>query len=331
MLETHPRHIVLVGFPGALALDMVGPLEVFSMANSCVGRTVYVLMLASEAGGAIACSSGVALAGAVRLADLPARLDTVLISGGPPAAVDAAAASGVPGWVSGRADGIRRIGSVCSGALVLAAAGLLDGRRATTHWGFCERLQAEHPAVRVEPDAIYVADPPIYTSAGVTAGLDLALALVEMDCGPATAMACARDLVLFMRRGGGQSQFSPALTIQAAATPSLQRLMADVAGDPRGRLGVADLAARAGMSERNLSRQLKKQTGLSPAAFVEAARVEVAKSLLESSDWPLPRIAERAGFGSVHSLHRAFQKRLKTTPAGYRQRFGRSGTAAPAP
>lgn len=329
MSDTEPRLIVLVGFPGVQTLDLTGPFEVFSMANTYIGRQGYQVMLASEAGGTIVCGSGLMLAGAVRLADVPPA-DTVLIAGGAGTAVAAAAESAIPRWILSRRDRTRRIGSVCSGALVLAETGLLDGRRATTHWAFCAHLQARYPQVKVEPDAIFIEAPPIYTSAGVTAGIDLSLALVEMDYGPKVAADIARDLVLFMRRGGGQSQFSPALSLQSAAAPALRRLMAEVAGDPRGRLGVAELAARAGMSERNLSRLLKKQTGLSPAAFVQAARVEVAKSLLETSQWSLPRIAERSGFGSVHGLHRAFQTRLKTTPAGYRQRFGRSASAGSA-
>jgi transcriptional regulator GlxA family with amidase domain len=225
--------------------------------------------------------------------------------------------------VLGRRETTRRIGSVCSGALVLAATGLLDGRRATTHWAFCNLLAERHPEVTVEPDAILVAEPPLYTFAGVTAGIDLALSLVEGDCGPGIAMSVARDLMLFMRRGG-PSPFRPALRIQTAATPALQHLMAEFAAYPRDMLGVADLAARAGMSERNFSRQLKKQTGMSPSAFVQAVRVETAKALPERTDWSLPRVAERSGFGSVDSLHRAFQARPRTTPIGFRQRFGRA-------
>jgi transcriptional regulator GlxA family with amidase domain len=183
-------------------------------------------------------------------------------------------------------------------------------------------MRSFRPAVKLEPDAIFVADPPFYTSAGITAGIDLCLSLVEADQGPKVALAVARNLVLFMRRPGGQTQYSAGLSVQAAATPRLRQLIADVTADPSGDLGVPRLADRAGMSERTFSRVFQKETGIGPAAFVEIARVNRAKALLESSDWPLPRLAERAGFGSVEALHRAFNKRVGVTPGEYRDRFG---------
>lgn len=316
------RRIVLVGYPGAQSLDIVGPLEVFSMANRRVDRPAYEICMACEAGGAITCNSGLALAGAVAIANLPPKLDTILIAGGSDDAVYAAGKSALVPWIKRRASETRRVGSVCSGAFVLAAAGLLDNRRATTHWGFVDELRAFRPAIRLEPDAIFVADPPFYTSAGVTAGIDLALSLVESDLGPECALSVARNLVLFMRRAGGQSQFSPALNVQVTATRRLRKLIVDVASDPRGALGVPQLATRAGMSERNFARVFRDETGQTPAQFVTAARLDRAKSLLESSDWTLARVAERAGFGSPHNLHRAFQARLGVTPAEYRERFG---------
>jgi transcriptional regulator GlxA family with amidase domain len=204
----------------------------------------------------------------------------------------------------------------------LAAAGVLDGRRATTHWDFCDALRNFRPAVRLEPDSIFVADPPFYTSAGVTAGIDLCLSLVEADQGPQVALAVARNLVLFMRRPGGQTQYSAGLNVQAAATPRLRQLIADVSADPCGDLSVPMMAERAGMSERTFSRVFQKETGVGPATFVEMARVNRGKALLETSDWPLLRVAERAGFGSVEALHRGFNKRVGVTPGEYRQRFG---------
>ena len=227
------------------------------------------------------------------------------------------------GWLNRRTATTRRMGSVCSGALVLAAAGVLDGRRATTHWGYCEAMRELRPAVQLEPDAIFVADPPYYTSAGVTAGIDLCLTLVEADCGSQLALAVARNMVLFMRRPGGQTQYSEGLNVQAAATPRLRQLVTDISADPCGDLSVPELASRAAMSERTFSRVFQKETGVSPAAFVEIARVNRAKALLETSDWPLGRVAERAGFGGVEGLHRAFNKRVGVTPGEYRQRFGR--------
>ena len=317
------RKIALVGYPGAQSLDLVGPLEVFSMANRSGGAAVYELILASPAGGTIVCNSGLQLAGSTSLQELPEDLDTVLVAGGSDAALREVADEGVLEWLRQRAATSRRIGSVCSGAFILAAAGLLDGRRATTHWGFCEAISNFRPAVMLEPDAIFVADPPFYTSAGVTAGIDLCLSFVEADHGPRLALAVARNLVLFMRRPGGQTQYSAGLNVQQAATPRLRQLIADVSADPQGDLSVPRLAERAAMSERTFARVFQKETGVGPAAFVEIARINRAKALLETSDWPLARIAERSGFGSVDALHRAFNKRVGATPGEFRQRFGR--------
>lgn len=321
-----PRRIALVGYDGVQSLDLVGPFEVFSMASSFGGGDLYEPMLASPEGGDIRCNSGLRLAGSTALADLPEDLDTVLVGGGHEAGLRAMGENETAlDWLRARAATTRRMGSVCSGALVLAASGLLDGRRATTHWGVCEEMRALRPAVKLEPDAIFVADPPFYTSAGVTAGIDLCLALVEADHGPDLALAVARNLVLFMRRPGGQTQYSAGLNVQAAATPKLRQLIADVSADPAAELTLPILAARAGMTERTFSRVFHRETGVTPAAFVEAARLDRAKALLETSDWPLARVAERAGFGSLDGLHRAFQKRLGATPGEYRQRFGRIG------
>lgn len=321
------RKVAFIGYEGVQSLDLVGPFEVFAMANSFSGQTLYAPMLASPEGGDIHCNSGLRLSGAIALADLPPDLDTVLVGGGHEAGLRAMGQNTAAlDWLRTRTPTTRRMGSVCSGALVLAASGLLDGRRATTHWGVCDELRAFRPAVRLEPDAIFVADPPFYTSAGVTAGIDLCLALVEADHGPDLALAIARNLVLFMRRPGGQTQYSAGLNVQAAATPKLRKLIADISADPAATLTLPVLAGRAGMAERTFSRVFVRETGVTPAAFVEAARLDRAKALLETSDWPLARVAERAGFGSLDGLHRAFQKRLGATPGEYRQRFGRVGS-----
>ena len=316
------RKVALVGYPGVQSLDIVGPLEVFAMANRFGDPMGYEVSLASPDGGTIVCNSGLRLEGSVALADLPDDLDTILVAGGNNEALRRVAKGSFLEWLSDRSLKTRRLGSVCSGALVLAAAGVLDGRRATTHWGHCEEMRSLRPAVRLEPDAIFVADPPFYTSAGVTAGIDLCLSLVEADHGSKVALAIARNLVLFMRRPGGQTQFSAGLNVQAAATPRLRELIADLMADPSGDLSVPRLADRAGMSERTFSRVFQKETGVGPASFVEMARVDRAKVLLETSDWPLARVAERAGFGSVEALHRAFNKRVGATPGEYRARFG---------
>lgn len=323
------RRIALIGFEGVQSLDLVGPLEVFSMANTFSGAALYEPLLASPEGGEIRCNSGLRLGGSTALADLPDDLDTILVGGGWEVGLRATGEDPrVMEWLRERAPATRRVGSVCSGALVLAATGLLDGRRATTHWGACQAMRELFPAVTLEPDAIFVADPPFYTSAGVTAGIDLCLALVEADHGPDLALAVARNLVLFMRRPGGQTQYSAGLRVQAAASPKLRRLVAEIAADPTGDLTLPALAARAGMSERTFSRTFHRETGLTPVAFVEAARVDRAKALLETSDWALARVAERSGFGSLDGLHRAFQKHLGVTPGEYRQRFGRQAVSA---
>lgn len=326
-VTTSTRKVALIGYRGVQSLDLVGPFEVFAMANRFGGGVAYAPVLASPEGGEIICNSGITLAGAVALKDLPADLDTILVGGGDEPGLRSMADAGILDWLRQRACSTRRVGSVCSGAFVLAAAGVLDGRRATTHWEVCDQMRAFRPEVLLEPDAIFVADPPFYTSAGVTAGIDLCLSMVEADCGPDVALAVARNLVLFMRRPGGQTQYSAGLNVQAAATPRLRKLIADVSADPSVDLTVPVLADRAGMTERTFSRVFQKETGVSPAAFVELARVDRAKALLETSDWPLARVAERAGFGSLAGLHRAFQKRVGATPGEYRQRFGRSPAA----
>lgn len=315
------RNIALVGYAGAQSLDLVGPLEVFSMANRFGAATRYQVMLASVDGGEIVCNSGLRLAGSLPLHELPPHLDTLLVVGGEERGMRTMEADDLVAWLQARASSTRRMGSVCSGAFILAGAGLLDGRRATTHWNACEALRRFRPEVRLEPDAIFVADPPFYTSAGVTAGIDMCLAFVEADCGPEVALAVARNLVLFLRRPGGQTQYSAGLSALASATPRLRALIAEICADPTGDLSLPALADRAGMTLRTFTRTFQKDTGTTPAAFVEMARLERAKAMLETSDWPLARVAERSGFGSLDSLHRAFQKLLKTTPGDYRDRF----------
>ncbi|MGU7772743.1 GlxA family transcriptional regulator [Burkholderia sp. MR1-5-21] len=319
------RDIAVIGFDGVQSLDITGPMEVFAVANRYLPEHAipYRTILASRLGDDIVTHAGLRLAGPIALAALPADLDTIIVTGGSEQALrEAASDAGVLPWLHERTAHTRRIASICTGAFVLAAGGWLDGRRATTHWNACALLQSLRPAVKVEPDAIFVDDPPFYTSAGVTAGIDLCLALVEADCGAATALAVARELVLFMRRPGGQSQFSVGLDMHADATPRMRTLLAEIVDDPTGDLSVAALAARVRMSERTLARAFRKETGHAPAQFVQAARIERAKSLLERSDWPLDRVAERAGFGSVDALQRAFAKQVGIAPRDYRARFG---------
>ena len=328
------RTIALIAFDGLQALDLVGPMEVFAKAAQHAPDTGaapfrYEIVIASATGGRVGSNAGLQLADTLAIERLPKRLDTIVVAGG---SVDRLATSTegrtLVAWLAAKGPRARRIASVCTGAFVLGAAGLLDGRRVTTHWANCARLQALHPSAQVVPDAIYVADGPVYTSAGVTAGIDLALALVEQDFGPDVALAVARDLVLYLRRPGGQSQFSANLAAQAQASERFRGLLAWIADHPTEVLDVPALADRAAMSERNFGRLFKAQTGWTPAAYVELVRVDRAKMLLESSDWPLARIAERSGLGNAATLIRAFRRRLRVTPDQYRLRFQAKAPAA---
>ncbi|MDQ0419986.1 transcriptional regulator GlxA family with amidase domain [Peteryoungia aggregata LMG 23059] len=328
MNVTSLRKIVFVGYDGVQALDVVGPMEAFAIANQHLTDTgqSYEIILASPSGGSISCSGlgGLSLGGAIALRDLPSDLDTIIVPGGSEDALRALIfTSELLPWLSTRISGTRRLASVCTGAFVLAAGGYLNGKRATTHWASVALLGELCPQAIIEPDAIFVADPPVFTSAGITAGIDLSLAMIEADFGHKVALAVARQMVLFMRRPGGQSQFSSSLAIQSDVAPRLRSLLHDIIGNPVGDLSGAALAARCGMSERSFSRAFRKQTGSTPAQFVETIRIDRAKLLLESSEWPLARIAERSGFGSLDTLHRVFQKRLSITPAFYRERFAK--------
>jgi transcriptional regulator GlxA family with amidase domain len=225
---------------------------------------------------------------------------------------------------------VRRLGSVCTGAFILAAAGLLDGRRATTHWRYCAELAATYPAIIVEPDALHIRDGAVTTSAGVTAGMDLALALLEEDCGRRLALATAREIVAFLKRPGGQSQFSTHLEAQAADLPvrGLQEwILSSLAQD----LSVEALAARTAMSPRHFARVFARETGTTPAKFVERARIEAARRVLESSALSLDVVAERCGFGHQETMRRVFQRHLKVAPQAYRRRFRAPAPASWAP
>ncbi|MGL4237995.1 GlxA family transcriptional regulator [Tabrizicola sp.] len=320
------RRIALLAFDGVQSLDVSGPLEVFATANELSGSQPYELVFATPDGRPITVNAGLVFAAGAAFGDLPADLDTIIVTGGSEAALLAAATDRVlVDDLRAVARRCRRVASVCVGAFVLAGAGLLDGRRATTHWNRAALLAALFPKVKVEPDAIFVVDPPFFTSGGVTAGIDLCLALVEADCGADLARKVAKQMLLFMRRPGGQSQFSRSIEVQMGAAPRIRALVAHILEYPDADLGAAALAAKAGMSERSLLRAFRRELGQTPAAFVEASRLDRAKALLESSDWPLARVAERSGFGSLASLHRAFVRRVGVAPGFYRERFRSAG------
>ena len=317
------RSVEVLAFPGVQVLDVTGPLQVFASANEHVARNGdgphYRLRVVAKSGGAVASSAGLGLA-AEPLTPMPEAVDTLIVAGGP--GVDAAADDpDLLEWLRRRSLQARRVASVCTGAFILAASGLLDGRRAVTHWSSCDAFARRFPAVRVEADPIFVRDGPVWTSAGVTAGIDLALALVEADLGRETALAVARYLVVFLKRPGGQAQFSAALSLQTEGDhfDALHRGMrANLAAD----LSLPALAAEAGMSERSFSRHYLKETGLTPARAVERLRVEAARQMLAETHRPVKRIAQHCGFASEETMRRSFLRLLASTPQDYRSRFG---------
>jgi transcriptional regulator GlxA family with amidase domain len=316
------RVIDVLTYPAVQLLDVTGPMQVFASANDHVTATgsapPYLLRVVAQGGEGVTATAGVALA-ASPLTQPGEALDTLLVAGGEGA--EAAAENPVlVDWVRERAAQARRVASVCTGAFLLAAAGVLDGRRAATHWMHCARLAQRFPAVHVEPDPIFICDGSVWTSAGVTAGIDLALALVEEDLGRSVALAVARYLVVFLKRPGGQAQFSAALALQAADDKfgALHDWSNGHLGDE---LSLSALAEQAGMSERSFSRHYAEATGQTPARAIERLRVEAARRLLSESRLPVKRIAQRCGFGSEETLRRSFLRLLAVTPQDYRSRF----------
>jgi transcriptional regulator GlxA family with amidase domain len=315
---TAPRRVVIVAFPGIQTLDVIGPAEVFRSAATLEPGSYSVEVVAAESGPVPSTSVGLIADRAFRTCR--GAVDTLIVPGGP-GSRDAGRDRATVSWVRAAAARSRRVCSVCTGAFVLAEAGLLDGHRATTHWASCDRLAERYPDVTVERDPIFVRDGDIYTSAGVTAGMDLALALVEEDLGRKPALEVARWLVLFVKRPGGQSQFSSQLAAQTAAREPLRDLQEWIAGNLDGDLSVPALAERAHMSERNFARAFRRELGLTPGAYVEVARVEAARIALESTGAAVEVVARQAGFGTVETMRRAFHRRLGVGPAEYRTRF----------
>jgi transcriptional regulator GlxA family with amidase domain len=248
------------------------------------------------------------------------EVDTLVVPGGE-GTREAFRDEALVSWIRRAAGRARRVTSVCTGAFLLAEAGLLDGRRATTHWSACSALRRRYPSITVEDDPIFVRDEHVWTSAGVTAGMDLALALVEEDAGKEAALAVARQLVLFVRRPGGQAQFSAQLSADAAEREPLRELQAWIVDHLAEDLTVDALAQRAHMSPRNFARAFKREVGMTPAAYVERSRVERAQQALQTSEAPVALVARRCGFGTAGTLRRAFHRRAGVSPAEYRSRF----------
>lgn len=321
-VPTSKRPVVLVAFDGVQLLDVVGPSDILDAATRLlVGNGGYEMVVATPDGRPVRGSGGLRLSADIALGNVRRRgLDTVIVGGG----LQIDDVLGDPRLAPALrriAPGARRTCSVCAGAFLLAAAGLLDGKAATTHWAFCEELARRHPGVRVEPDRIFVRDGRIATSAGMTAGMDLALALVEEDHGPEIARTVARWTVMFLQRPGGQSQFSERLALPAGVAAPIREILDRIAADPAGDHRLPRLAQQAALSERHLRRLFSEQTATTPARFTERVRVEAAREQLEGSATPIGTVATQCGFGSPETMRRAFLRMLGVGPAEYRGRF----------
>lgn len=310
------RSVLVVLFEGVQSLDVSGPMEVFAGASRHPGIS-YELRTASFDGTPVRCSSGLTLVPDGTLADAPDP-DLLLVPGG--------AGTRTPDrelvdWLRVHGPRARQLVSVCSGALLLAEAGQLDGHRVTTHWAVCEMLARTYPAVRVDPDPIFVRDGRLATSAGVTAGIDLALALVEEEHGREVALDIARHLVVFLRRPGNQAQFSAQLSAQTAVREPLRQVQHWITEHPDADLSVEALAARARLSPRHFARAFQAETGLTPGRYVERVRLEQARRLLEDTTDGVTGVSRASGYGTPEAMRRAFVKTLGTAPAEYRRRF----------
>ena len=321
------RRIVFVAAPGTEILDLVGPLQVFARASSLHrrqnpgGTPIYSVEVVSiSPSRSLTANCGLRFTAQKTFRDVRGKIDTLLVAGGNAIEENEINPEAVR-WLRNIAGKIRRVGSVCTGAMLLARAGLLDGRRATTHWDWCETLIRRAPRADVDPDPIFVRDENVYTSAGVTAGMDLALALVEEDHGSRLALQVARNLVLYLRRPGGQSQFSAALALQLTDRKPLRELETWVLDNLNKPLTVSTLAVRVAMSPRNFARVFTKEMKTTPAKFVERLRVEAARRRLEESQNSMETIASECGFGNVNSMRNVFQRTLKIPPGQYRRHF----------
>ncbi|KRB59078.1 AraC family transcriptional regulator [Rhizobium sp. Root708] len=320
--------IAILTIPGVQMLDVAGPMDVFSEATRLLKeRSGYRVDIVALTMDPVTALNGTRFLPDMSIEGTLEGFDTLLIAGSP----------GVRQyedhrellqWIIRESRHVRRLASICTGAFLLGKAGLLDGRRATTHWNSTARLASTFPTVRLEPNTIFVKDGPIYTSAGVTASMDLALALVEEDFGRSIALRVAKELILFLQRPGGQSQFSVQLEAQAAEIGPIRDITQWIVDNIAGDLAVETLAARIGMSARNFARTFKRETQMTPGDYVEAARVEAARRILEESDTPLKRVASLCGFADQTGLRRAFMRRINVTPVEYRHRFRPSATTA---
>lgn len=327
----------MLAYEDAQILDITGPLEVFSVASRFARKgephrsapSAYEIELVAREAGPVRMSSGLELVAGRSIAASrkdKRAIDTLMVPGGTGTEVAVRNREHIR-WVKALAQRSRRVASVCTGTFLLAEAGLLEGRRVTTHWDSCELLQHHYPGLEVDPEPIFVKDGDVYTSAGITAGMDLALALVEEDHGRELALRVAQTLVMFLKRPGGQSQFSAQLSAQLAERDSLREVQSYIVDHPAADLCVESLAARSAMSPRNFARVFTAQVGSTPARFVETTRVEAARRRLEETRGGVEAIATECGFGSGETMRRAFLRHLRVGPAEYRSRFRGTGDA----
>ncbi len=312
-------------YPQVQSLDVTGPLEVFAGAQRLIEQTGragpgYEVVTVSRDGRPLRTSSGLTVTPDAGLQEAPQKIDTLIVPGGAGRA-DAEHDQALLDWISSASAVARRTASVCTGAFLLARIGLLDGRKATTHWASARELQSNYPAVHVDADPIYVQERNVWTSAGVTAGMDLALALVEEDLDRDAALLIARHLVLFLRRPGNQSQFSATLAAQHAGREPLREIQRAVLEDIAADHSVEAMAERAHMSPRHFARAFRAETGVTPARHVERVRLEAARRCLEDTPDPVAAIAASCGFGTAETMRRVFLRALGVGPAEYRRRF----------
>ena len=312
------RKIVISGPQPVDMLDVAGPLEVFKLASN------YEVILASPGRSSrLELNHGLTLSDAVPYSKLVGQIDTLVIAGGPGANHGQLDVNYLR-WIKESASRSRRVAAICTGAFVLAAAGLLDGKRAVTHWDYCDQLSRQYPSILVESDPIYLRDGSIYTSAGITAGIDLALALVEEDHGHRAALQIARMLVMFLVRPGGQSQYSHMLSRQAITSHPLRELRVWMIENLREDLGVEKLAERMSMSSRHFTRVCVRETRMIPGQFVDRLRVEAAQQMIDSSEMGLKEIADACGFQTALSMRRSFVRVIGITAGEYASRFKRT-------
>lgn len=324
MQAAQPKKIVMLSVPPAQGIDLIGPLEAFGIASRMLeestGRRGYETELVTNADDlALPTSGGVRVLAHRHYHEVRGKVDTVLVTGG--AGTRGPRDPALLAWLRKMQKQARRLCSVCTGAFLLADAGLLNGRRATTHWKFVESFARKHPGVSWDPNPIFVQDGNIYTSAGITAGMDLALALIEEDYGGALALSVARHMVIFLRRPGSQAQFSVAMSAQAAERKSLQELQVWIAENLGKNLSVEVLAERAAMSARNFTRVFTRELGSTPAHYVEQVRIEAARTQLAATDDSVEQVASRCGFSSAELLRRCFLRHFKVAPSQYRKHF----------